>query len=86
MLGSLDFTGREGGIRTHGGLSPHLISSYLDVDFSLMQIAIPLDIQGTHYPITPYIDLFRSCVGCQKAVKFCKQKQRGQRFVRRPQK
>ena len=27
MLGSLDFTGREGGIRTHGGSSPHLISS-----------------------------------------------------------
>nr|DAV75786.1 MAG TPA: hypothetical protein [Caudoviricetes sp.] len=29
MLGSLDFTGREGGIRTHGGSSPHLISSLL---------------------------------------------------------
>ena len=27
MLGSLVFTGREGGIRTHGGSSPHLISS-----------------------------------------------------------
>ena len=26
---SLDFTGREGGIRTHGGSSPHLISSLL---------------------------------------------------------
>ena len=29
MLGSLDFTGREGGIRTHGGSSPHLISILL---------------------------------------------------------
>ena len=29
ILGSIDFTGREGGIRTHGGSSPHLISSLL---------------------------------------------------------
>ena len=68
---ALFFNGREGGIRTHGGSSPHLISSFLNVDFSLMQIAIPLDIQGFHYPISPYIALFRSHVGCQKAVKFC---------------
>ena len=81
---ALFFNGREGGIRTHGGSSPHLISSYLNVDFSLMQIAIPLDMQGFHHPISPYIALFRSHIGCQKAVKFCKQKQRGQRTIRCP--
>ena len=37
MLGSLDFTGREGGIRTHGGSSPHLISSFLALVFAIVR-------------------------------------------------
>ena len=37
MLGSLDFTGREGGIRTHGGSSPHLISSFLALVFAIVK-------------------------------------------------
>ena len=44
MLGSLDFTGREGGIRTHGSSSLHLISSYVIHLFHFFGLAVHLDL------------------------------------------
>ena len=34
---ALFFNGREGGIRTHGGSSPHLISSFLALVFAIVR-------------------------------------------------
>ena len=34
---ALFFNGREGGIRTHGGSSPHLISSFLALVFAIVK-------------------------------------------------
>ena len=66
---ALFFNGREGGIRTHGGSSPHLISSYFTHLFQFLCVAASLDghliasyTSALYRLISPYLI-------CEQAVK-----------------
>ena len=75
MLGSLDFTGREGGIRTHGGSSPHLISSFLALVFAIVrsfqEALILLDLQVFSSVDIPCKSQLNSAVFMERVPKMC---------------
>ena len=75
MLGSLDFTGREGGIRTHGGSSPHLISSFLALVSAIARKAqeclILLDLQAISPVDIPRKFQLNPAVFMERVPKMC---------------
>ena len=75
MLGSLDFTGREGGIRTHGGSSPHLISSFLALVFAIVrnskEALILLDLKAFSSIDIPCKSRLNPAVFMERVPKMC---------------